>query len=210
MNRSDRNFALAIAMLSLLGSLCVTMPASAQDDSLAEQARQSRKGKVTTQKHIYDNDNLPREDKLSIVGNAQPAPDAAAPASASPATAEATDKAPASHPAVDTAATAKSEAERKQAEWQQWKERIVGQIAQIDLAQRELDVTDREYKLRMAALYADVGNRLRNSGQWDKQDQDYKQQMETKRKALDDAKQKLEEMQEQARKAGVPASMREP
>jgi hypothetical protein len=197
-------------MLSLLGALCVTRPATAQDDSLAEQARQSRKGKVTTQKHIYDNDNLPREDKLSIVGNAQPAPDAAAPASPSPATAEATDKAPASHPAVDPAATAKSEAERKQAEWQQWKERIVGQIAQIDLAQRELDVTDREYKLRMAALYADVGNRLRNSGQWDKQDQDYKQQMETKRKALEDAKQKLEEMQEQARKAGVPASMREP
>lgn len=210
MNRSDRSFALGVAMLSLLGALCVITPATAQNDSLAEQARLSRKSKVTTQKHTYDNDNLPREDKLSIVGNAQPAPDAAAPASASPANAEATDKAAASHPAVDTAASAKSEAERKQVEWQQWKERIVAQIAQIDLAQRELDVTDREYKLRMAALYADVGNRLRNSGQWDRQDADYKQQMEAKRKALEDAKQKLEDMQEQARKAGVPASIREP
>jgi len=51
---------------------------------------------------------------------------------------------------------------------------------------------------------------LRNSSEWDKQDQQYKQQIADKQKALDDAKQKLEEMQEQARRAGVPSSMREP
>jgi hypothetical protein len=59
-------------------------------------------------------------------------------------------------------------------------------------------------------MYGDVGNRLRNETNWDKQDAQYKQQIADKQKALDDAKQKLEDMQEEARKAGVPASVREP
>jgi len=71
-------------------------------------------------------------------------------------------------------------------------------------------VLQREYQVRAAAMYADVGNRLRNSAEWDKQDTQYKQQIGDKQKALEDAKQKLEELQEQARKAGVPSSIREP
>jgi hypothetical protein len=56
-------------------------------------------------------------------------------------------------------------------------------------------------------MYADVGNRLRNSTQWDKEEATYKQQLAEKQKALDDAKQKLEDMKEEALKAGVPSSM---
>ena len=74
---------------------------------------------------------------------------------------------------------------------------------------RELDVSQREYQLRAAAFYADAGNRLRNSGTWDKEDADYKQQISQKQKALDDAKQQLDDLQEQARKAGAPSSVRE-
>ena len=59
-------------------------------------------------------------------------------------------------------------------------------------------------------MYGDAGNRLRNSADWDKQDAQYKQQIADKQKALDDAKQKQDEMQEEARKAGVPSSVREP
>jgi hypothetical protein len=59
-------------------------------------------------------------------------------------------------------------------------------------------------------MYGDAGNRLRNSADWDKQDAQYKQQIADKQKALDDAKQKQDEMQEDARKAGVPSSVREP
>jgi hypothetical protein len=83
------------------------------------------------------------------------------------------------------------------------------QKEQIDLASRELDVLQREYQLRAAEMYADVGNRLRNSAQWDKQEADYKQKIADKQKAVEDAKQKLDDMQEEARKAGVPAAMRE-
>ena len=49
-------------------------------------------------------------------------------------------------------------------------------------------MTQREYRLRAAAFYADAGNRLRGSGTWDKEDAQYKQQIAQKQKALDDAK----------------------
>ena len=74
---------------------------------------------------------------------------------------------------------------------------------------REFDVLQREYQIRAAAMYADAGNRMRNSADWDKQDTQYKQQIADKQKSLDDAKQKLEDLQEEARKAGASASARE-
>jgi hypothetical protein len=68
-------------------------------------------------------------------------------------------------------------------------------------------VLQREYQIRAAAMYADAGNRMRNEAQWDKQDADYKQKIADKQKAVEDAKQKLGDMQEEARKDGVPSAM---
>jgi uncharacterized coiled-coil protein SlyX len=99
---------------------------------------------------------------------------------------------------------------QKEAAWKQWGDRIAQQQQTIDLLTRELDVVQREYQIRAAAMYGDVGNRLRNSADWDKQDAQYKQQIADKQKALDDAKQKLDDLREEARKAGVPSSVREP
>jgi hypothetical protein len=58
-------------------------------------------------------------------------------------------------------------------------------------------------------MYADAGNRMRNSADWDKQDAQYKQQIADKQKAVEDAKQKLDDLLEEARKAGAPASVSE-
>ena len=118
---------------------------------------------------------------------------------------------PPSAPSADNKAGAGAKPEgdpaTKEAAWKQWGDRLEQQKAQIDLLSRELDVLQREYQVRAAAMYADVGNRLRNSADWDKQDAQYKQQIADKQKAVDDAKQKLDDMQEEARKAGVPASL---
>jgi hypothetical protein len=197
-------------------------PTASQDaastSSLGDYARQVRKDPGTkTKPKVFDNDNLPREDKLSVVGStaassgnsstdAQPAGTDNAPAAAGEAKAGTEAKVPPS------SATAKAPDEQaaKEAAWKQWGDKITSQKDQIDLAARELDVLQREYQIRAAAMYADAGNRLRNSGDWDKQDAQYKQQIADKQKAVDDAKQKLEDMQEEARKAGVPASAREP
>lgn len=197
---------------------------SSNGSSLGDYARQIRKESGAPAKpKVFDNDNLPKDDKLSIVGTARPADEA-------PSEAKQDEAAPAAKTGEAKAGEAKSEAKpateekgaansqpnpaadkaAKEAAWKQWGEKLAGQKSQIDLLARELDVAQREYQVRAAAMYADVGNRLRNSAEWDKQDAQYKQQIGDKQKALDDAKQRLEDMVEEARKAGVPSSIREP
>ena len=163
--------------------------------SLGDYARKIHKdpGTAKAKPKVFDNDNLPTDDKLSIVGQ-QP------PAALIGATAAEADKA-------SSDAKPEDEQAKKQAAWKAWQDKLAAQKDQIDLAGRELDVLQREYELRAAAMYADVGNRLRNSGQWDKQEAEYKQKIADKQKAVDDAKQKLVDMQEEARKAGVPSAM---
>jgi hypothetical protein len=187
--------------------------------ALGDYARQMRKGSApATKPKVFDNDNLPKEDKLSVVGTpSQAAVDTTAKTgdtTAAPAPADANSQAPAGDAKPVTPNTAVKSQEQddaaKQAAWKQWGEKINAQKDAIDLAARELDVLQREYQIRAAAMYADVGNRMRNSADWDKQDADYKQKIADKQKAVEDAKQKLDDMQEDARKAGVPASMREP
>jgi len=224
-----------IAWLWLAGGLMAAMVVSAaaaqNNDNLGDVARQVRKQKAqgAPAAKAFDNDNLPRADKLSVVGQEpeQPAADAdqAASNDASAnngetgaatnesASGEAGAKIEAGDPASKANAEAKDQNDEEQAAkqrmYKEWQQKIQGQKDKIDLATRELDVANREYRLRAAAFYADAGNRLRNSGAWDKEDAQYKEQIAAKQKALDDAKQSLDDMEEQARKSGVPSSMRE-
>jgi hypothetical protein len=188
---------------------------TASGQALGTYARQVRKTPETGNKpKVFDNDNLPKSDHLSIVGKPQ------APASEQPQTEAKTENAPATTGEASneakTASTEKTPASKapddeasKQTAWKQWGDKIRSQQQQIDLSSRELDVLQREYQIRAAAMYADAGNRLRNQADWDKQDTQYKQQIADKQKAVDEAKQKLEELQENARKAGAPTSVQE-
>jgi hypothetical protein len=194
-------FALFTIMAASLAVAQTTTP-SPDQSSLGDYARKVHKDPAVKAKpKVYDNDNLPKDDKLSIVGDA-PAAGAADSASANSTTRAADSNPAGTKPEEDQA--------NKQAEWKVWQDKLSVQKSSIDLASRELDVLQKEYQLRAAAMYADVGNRLRNSTQWDKEEGEYKQKIADKQKAVDDAKQKLEDMQEEARKAGVPAAMREP
>jgi hypothetical protein len=186
-----------LAAVVIAGSF---LSAHAQSQPLGDYARTVRNDKSKDQKPVaakkYDNDNLPVNDKLSIVGN--PPPETAANPAASGDTAK---DAPKDAPKDDAALRQKSADD--------WKNKIAAQRSQIDLLSRELDVAQREYRLRAAVMYADAGNRLRNQTSWDKEDSQYKHQIAQKQKAVDDAKQRLDAMQEEARKAGVPARARE-
>lgn len=179
--------------------------------SLGEYARQVRKGPEATGKtppKVFDNDNLPKSDKLSVVGVQPPAAGSVVTESTAESGSDA--KAGTEAKPADASKPATEDKAAKEAAIKQWTEKIDSQQSQIDLLSRELDVTQREYQLRAAAMYADAGNRLRNSGDWDKQDAQYKQQIADKQKALDDAKQKLDDLKEGAQKAGMPASVQEP
>jgi hypothetical protein len=212
---------LGLTILLVIGG----MPAGAQSQSssssqavssaqsLGEYAKHVRKAPEPGGKpKVFDNDNLPKNDRLSIVG--KPAP---AGSEQNSAESKAENTAPAAGEAKPGAAAgdktsankAPEDEATKQTAWKQWSDKIKAQQQQVDLLSRELDVLQREYQLRAAAMYADAGNRLRNQADWDKQDIQYKQQIADKQKAVDEAKQKVEELREDARRAGAPSSVQE-
>jgi hypothetical protein len=171
-----------------LAGLLVTL-SGGQSQSLGDYARSVRKEEKKAPTKQYDNDNLPTTDKISIVGNATEPTDAQAssgePSSeATPGQGAGSSTTPAAQPQETT-----KKADDPQKVNDEWKQKISDQKSKIDLLARELDVAQREYRLRAAAFYADAGNRLRNQGSWDKEDAQYKK--------------------DQARKAGVPARVRE-
>jgi hypothetical protein len=211
----ELGFALIISTLALGSSAKAQTAAQTQapaqaseqaqdQSSLGDYARKVHKdaGTAKPKPKVFDNDNLPKDDAISVVGQA-PATDAGNADNSKPAAAGDNKDASAAKPAGD------DDKAKKEALWKEWQERLGAQKDAIDLASRELDVLQREYQLRAAAMYADVGNRLRNSGAWDKEDAQYKEKIADKQKAVEDAKQKLTDMQEEARKAGVPSSMTE-
>jgi hypothetical protein len=149
---------------------------------------------------------MPVDDKLNVVGGAGSSDSQAQSAANGGADAASSDKKSDDKPPAIQPGQSQ---EDRQKTYDAWKDRLSDQKAKVDLLNRELDVEQREYQLRAAAMYADAGNRLRNSGNWDKEDADYKQKIAEKKKAADAAKQELDDMQENARKAGVPSSVRE-
>ncbi len=186
-------------------------PANPGEPSLGSYARSVRKDKkATPADKQFDNDNLPREDKLSVVGETPNAKGSSASAGAAQQAASGDSKQENGKAAKPRSVKPGQSQEERQQVYSDWKEKIFDQQSQIDLLSRELDVTQREYRLREAAMYGDAGERLRNQAEWDKEDAEYKQKIAEKQQALDGAKQKMSDMQEDARKAGVPSSVREP
>jgi len=216
------------AYLWLSGAVVVAVMMStawgqAQQDALAEYARHKRLEKQSepAPKRVFDNDNLPRGEHISVVGRGNP--EAAADQSANGNAQPGEETAPASQAKDGTdAAENKSDSSKTKLEVppaenpddrqkvnDEWKKKIADQKQTVDLESRELDVMQREYRLRAAAVYGDAGNRLRNATTWDKEDKQYKDQIAAKQKAVDAAKQQLADLQEKARRAGVPTKDRE-
>lgn len=209
------NVWLAAVVFAVISSFCANAQASVPakdtvaplqadqpEPSLGSYARALKKEKKQDSTKKFDNDNLPREDKLSVVGTAQNSD--AAPEQSASANASADGKG-----AVNPSVTPGESQEQRQQVYDQWKQKLSTQQDQVDLLSRELDVEQREYKLKAASFYGDAGERLRNQIAWDKEDAAYKQKIAEKQKALDEAKQKMSDMQEDARKSGVPTSVRE-
>lgn len=192
-----------------------------QQDSLAEYARHKRVEKQAepSPKRVFDNDSLPREEHISVVGGAK---EAASENHTAEAATNGESTTPTDQPKDDgTTADQKDlskeklelkpgqRSEDRQKVFDDWKKKIADQKSSVDLQSRELDVMQREYRLRAVAVYSDAGNRLRNSTTWDKEDKQYKEQIAAKQKAVDAAKQQLADLQEKARRAGVPSRDRE-
>ena len=154
--------------------------------SLGDIARQNRAKKRGTSNVKLDDDNMPRI--------AHPEDD----------TAKKDDKpADASKDAGKDPKDAKDEKDAKTRKADDVKAKVEAQKQEISRLQRELDIAQREAKLRAATFYGDAGAQLRDSAKFGEEMRKTQEEMDTKKQALDAANQKLSDLQEEARKAGA-------
>jgi hypothetical protein len=183
LGRREMKRTLSLLAVAFVAVFAIVSSAGAQQ-SLGELARQQRQSKRPSTARVITNDDI----AMAAVPPPAPAPEAKAEKSDK----EKTDAAPAgADDKVKVAASFKAKADEQKKN-----------IAQLE---RELDVAQREYRLKVAVYYADVGNNLRDSKKWAEDDRKQRAELDDKQKALAAAKQKLADIQEEARKAGASA-----
>ena len=172
-------------LASALLVVIVVAIGAASAQSLGDYARTVRKNKTepTSATRTFDNDNLPTGGTLSVVG----------PASA-------TDGSPAGATPVPSPDKATSD---RQKAADDWKAKLANQQQKVDGLNKEIEKEQADSRLRAAVAASDPASRLRNAGEWGKEDADAQNSLDQKQKALDAARQELDQMQEDARKAGV-------
>ena len=189
----------------LLGStvaICLTIALSAvsnaQDSapSLGDYARSVRQNKPQATKaaaKVYDNDTIPSAANINVVGSA--------PKIVADASKAADDK------SSDRSASADSKSgdqktdsvkpgqslEERQKLFDEWKSRIADEKKKVDQLAHDLNDYQHNSTLAQVSVWPET--------------QKYGQGLAEKQKALDQAKTELSNLQEQARKAGVPSSV---
>jgi hypothetical protein len=161
--------------------------AGAWAQSLGEVARQNRMKKKASASVRLDDDNMPR----NLLANAEPE-------TAKDADKQAADK------------DKDKDKDKKAADSAQKHDKLADQLKaqkdEIARLQRELDIVQREQRLRAAAYYADAGTQLRDQAKFAEDSRKEQSEIDGKKQALDAAQQKLADLQEQARKAGLGSS----
>jgi hypothetical protein len=181
----------SLLVLGLGFTLSVTAVAQ---DSLGDAARQARKNKPpepTTK--VITNEDLGESAPVRTEGDSKDADSA---------------KANADSGKNDTSAKKSEKSETLSADDQakldkEWQEKIAAQKDQISLLERELDVLQHENQLRASNYYGDAGTRLRDPQKYADDDRKSREKIDEKQKAIDEAKSKLEQMKDDARKAGA-------
>jgi hypothetical protein len=226
MKKTGYFFGPAAAFIVLAASV---MPVAAQSDNqpLGDYARTVRKTKDGSSSNaypkVYDNDNLP-DGTVSVVGNAGPEASSGAKNEAQDAeqskdssvksedkTADKGDKSGDKSEAKSTGPQIQpgQSAEQRQKALDASKAKLDDQKEKIAAISHELDLLQREYRLKSAEFYANTANRVQHPYGFADDDAKYKQQIADKQKELDDAKAKLDDMQETTRKSGAPNSVTE-
>ncbi len=211
MNRVFRFSLTAFLFVSVAAGVAL---AQTSQESLGDYARaiKKSKGSPTTpdQKKMYDNDNLPTTSSISVVGSTPAAPASDAAASEQPKDADAPAKASGDSKKDEKKdpeiKAGQSATERKEA-LDSWKQRLDAQSGKVNGLSHELELLQREYRVKSSEFYANTAYRAQNPTGFAKDDADYKQKIADKQKELDDAKAKLSEMQDDARKDGAPNSV---
>lgn len=167
--------------------------------SLGDVARQNRQIKRKPASHVYTDDDISSSSATEKF-SAKPQDSTSTPSSSDSAQ---------SKDSTNPAATEKSDTNSEEAlkkNWDSFKTRVADQKSKIDLLQRELNVLVNENQIQVARYYADAGAQLRDPKAWTDQQKKNQDGIDAKTKALQDAKDALEAIREEGRKAGVPSS----
>lgn len=189
-------------LLILAGLL--TGVAAAQEESLADAARlhkRQQEGKPVATK-VFTNDNLPTTETISTVG--------APPSDASSGSATTGDQ-PTASDAGKTGPDGKpiDPAKERQKTWEEWRDKIQKQKAAVEQMQKDNEEMEKQYRLTAGATYGNPANRINNGEQMAREEAAFRQQMDQRKKAIEDGKQKIDDLQEEARRAGVPSGFRD-
>lgn len=191
LGRREMKRTLSLLAVALVAAFTIVSSAGAQE-SLGELARQQRQSKRPSSARVITNDD--------IAMAAAPAPVIAAEAKGDKSD---KDKDKSDKDKSDAAAVPSANDKTKLAA--SFKAKADEQKKNIAQLERELDVAQREYRLKVAVYYADVGNNLRDGKKWAEEDRKQRAELDEKQKALVAAKQRLDDIQEAARKAGAPS-----
>jgi len=179
--------------------------------SLGDAARMQRQKKAQSSPNgkVYDNENLPKRNTLSTTTGdfgGLPADDDKDKADGAGKTAAADAK---GKDKGDKAEKTDEEAAKQQAE--EFKSKAADIKKEIEQLNRELDVINREQRLRAAAYYGDAGAKARpeNQAKWQADEKKFQDDLKAKQDDLAAARQKLSDLQEEARKAGLSSSISE-
>jgi hypothetical protein len=175
-------------ILPLIVVMSFALGAWAQQ-SLGEIARRNRAKKKPASIISLNDDNMPR----TLTTN--PDDDSA----------NDTDK-PAVTANSDNKKEAADSAKEKKEENGKLADEIKKQKDQVSQLQHELDIAQREQRLNAAAFYGDAGVQLRDQAKFAEESRKKQEEIDGKKKAIDAAQQKLSDLEEQARKAGLPSS----
>lgn len=183
--------------------------AAAQNDSLAEVARQHRKqkeAKPVAVREVFTNDNLPRTETISTVGAPAIEPDGSTPPQTP---ADPTAGQPAAKDGKPAEAKIGDSAAQRQKAWEVWRDKISKQKENVDQLQKDADEAAKDNQMRANTYIGSAQSRIFGGATEAKAEIAGKEQMEQRKKAIEAARQKLDEMQEEARRTGLPSSFRE-
>ena len=183
----------AIAVVTLL---LLLLPLSAGAQSLGDAARRARAQKKSAgTAKVFTDDNLPKNATINVGGATATAPETKPTKPADAAAGEQGEATDADTPADPAEVKKKAEAD--------YRDKVKAQKEEITRLERELDVAQRENRLRAAQFYGDAGARLRDEKKFAEDDRKYQAEIENKQKALSDARQKLDQLRDDIRKAGL-------
>lgn len=189
----------SIAAIFFMVVLRAIAGAQAQSPSLGDYARSVRQNKPLATKapaKVYDNDNLPST-TISVVGAASQTSTDVSKDSKQPDDRSANSSSKTDEKAADKKAEIKpgQSPEDRQKVFDAWKDRIDDQRKKVDQLTHDLSDFQHNSPMPQVSVWPD--------------NQKYAQGVADRQKALDQAKAQLSDLQEQARKAGVPASVAE-